>query len=493
MKRVVGGGQKLIDDELTHVVQQNGRAVQQMQERIKPTIHSQLARRPYKNSHCTHLDICLSQPIQGQKPIQRTSKDKLPRITLAKETEESVGREDGINIRDKILDELGKLIQTKRQKIEILERLQSQGDSAKVSIEDEKTLNQDEAEVSSSVTAMMLESQPSENYDPFIVEGETGFQHFLEDLQEAVANHVKSISRLKVLHLLFLEDGHYTPVRIEFGQDNCLRVFSVDASGTPKNFDKFQILADKKKFNGIERDIHFYSDGDVQKDNYHCESFSIDDLQQMAKMSTKELIAGIPKMHLPKISDDTGDNDEYYQSIGDVDHRFMYNAQSREKIGEYLKEYLQRHPPEDQELKKMLVFLNGKELELNKKELELNRKKLDKHSQESSPENQNLKEILKSIKEIRKEIKEIKIELIEYLQKRPPEDKNIKEMLAHISKYSILSTDGQKKNRSIDHSRYSKLKAALELVNSSSLEKVKEILHRRIYSSRDILSSTISS
>jgi hypothetical protein len=341
--------------------------------------------------------------------IVDTSADRLPSdTTLAKEIEYDAEHED--SIKTKIVTELNRLIATKAEKMAVIERMSRLEDGAEVSPEDQAALRTHEGEASSQVTALMLEVEARQRgggFDPFIVD-DTSFGMFIQDLQIAIRDEVQGISTLKKLHMVFLGDGHYTPVIIQIGTNAHLQVFSVDASGTPKNFSKFQALADKN-FSDLEKDIHFYSDGDVQMDGFHCETFSIDDLKTMTNMSTEELIAGIPEMHLPDMPDVEGEEPDYHQDIDTIDPRFMYNAQSNTKI----------------------------------------------HT---------------------------------YKEGRDTEDSELAGMDVHIEQNSVLSRTGAKENRSIDYSRYQKLITVRNLLEQSSLQEVENILDKRIYGYRDIIS-----
>ncbi|MEO9964997.1 MAG: DUF4157 domain-containing protein [Reichenbachiella sp.] len=241
-----------------------------------------------------------------------------------------------VSIKEKILKELNSLISAKEEKISVMERMKQADDDTVVSAEDDAIMQKDESEVSGEVTAMMLEVSSLKTdgaISPFIV-NDSSFKAFLLDLQKAVKMEVEHVARVKKLHLIFLGDGHYTPVIIQIGSNGKLQVFSVDASGTPKNFGKLQAIADAS-FGEVEKDVRFYSDGDVQMDSYHCETFSIDDLHKMASMTTAELIKGIPEMHLPDITGPGADDVVYHQEIEDIDPRFMHNSQSRTKTNLY--------------------------------------------------------------------------------------------------------------------------------------------------------------
>lgn len=255
-------------------------------------------------------------------------KHKLPSDTSQAQKLE-VGIEYEESVKTKILAELDALIQQKAKKIEILEELRN--GKTGVTEEEEKILAEDEKAISGRSTAMMMEADSRKiggGYKPFIVMGDVGFKRFLDDLVGAVSSHAKGISSLKILHLILFNGGHYTPVKIEIASDNNLHIYSVDASGTAANFSKFDAFA-KTRFD-LKQQVHFYSDGDVQKDTYHCESFSMDDLKTMERMSTQELINGIPEMHLPEIDEkiDDGSGDKYFQDTDQIDSRFMISAQS---------------------------------------------------------------------------------------------------------------------------------------------------------------------
>ena len=386
------GGQQLLAHELTHVVQQNGGIENQHAKEIGRTedknsvqLINRVAIKPKKKEEETKASSYLylkKLPLINSKiDIQRTLDEKegayleehiknLKSMSLiVNKLDEEVNKkiaevkkdaytlslamveinkylglsqvdEDG-NVkapenvnesRAQILAELNELIAAKKKKIDLYElRHESKNDPDG----DAEIIQGFEKDISASTMAFILEAKSKKvedkrnHYDPKIVEGGKNFENFLK--VDVVNPIEKDNSQGFSYTIILLEDGHYTPLFITY-ENAKIYFFGVDAAGAEKNDSKFTTIANTNFGTNINKEIHYYSEGDIQFDNYSCGTFSLQDINRMTKMKVEELAAGIPVMKIPNES-----KESETQSLSQLSPYFIRNIQSNTKYNEYVK------------------------------------------------------------------------------------------------------------------------------------------------------------
>ena len=163
--------------------------------------------------------------------------------------------------------------------------------------------------------------ESGEDYRPFLLHTERQMEEFNTAVREMV-----SFRRPFVFNCIYRGGGdtmasHCTPVQV-YSDGRDIRVFSLDAAGDHTNFQKIRDLA---TYDWATRILNMYAGGGIQKSNYGCAIFSIQDLNTLSNMSIGQ-------------KDSSLRGNQFNNTILDpLDPRFFRNIQSLKALEEYQK------------------------------------------------------------------------------------------------------------------------------------------------------------